>query len=229
VRLTVLELSARWDEEVAVLDEVNARIEDGPPTDLVLLPEAAIHGYVSPEGDFDLSRFAEPGGGAVSTACAAIAMVHNVHLVAPLVLREGAALYNAIACFDPDGGMKFVYRKRHPWFPETWATPGPEAPPLVEIGGRTVTAAICFDVHFLADDAAEQLGAADVLLFPSAWVEEVDSRPQLLSALARQFGVTIANANWGPGLPRIAGQGGSAVYNPRGEVIARGQRIDVEI
>jgi hypothetical protein len=28
---------------------------------------------------------------------------------------------------------------------------------------------------------------------------------------------------------RIPGQGGSAIYGPRGEVIARGSRIDVEV
>lgn len=226
MRLTVLELAARWGEADRVLDEVDARIAAGPATDLVLLPEAALHGYVSPEGDFDLTRFAEPLDGPTAQRCAAIAHARGVHLVAPLVLREGAALYNAIVCFGPE--PVFVYRKRHPWYPETWATPGPEAPPLVEIAGRTVTAAICFDVQFLAEDAVRELTAADVLLFPSAWVEEVDSRPQLLSTLARQFGVTIANANWAPGVVRIAGQGGSSIYSPRGERIA-GERIDVEI
>lgn len=232
MRLTILELPARWDDEVAVLDEVSARIKAGPATDLVLLPEAAVHGYVSPEGDFDLARFAAPLGDGPAFACAAIALQHRVHLVAPLVLREGDALYNAIACFDPDGGVQFVYRKRHPWFPETWATPGPDAPPVVEIAGRTVTAAICFDVHFLADDAAEQLAAADVLLFPSAWVDEGDSRPPLLSALARRFELHVANANWAPGVVRIPGQGGSCIYGPRGELVARATeagRIDVEI
>jgi predicted amidohydrolase len=230
VRLTLLELAARWGTSGAVLDEVDAQIAEGPATDLVLLPEAALHGYVSPQGDFDVARFAEPLDGPTAQRCAAIARKRGVHLVAPLVLREGAALYNAIVGFGPE--PVFVYRKRHPWFPETWATPGPDAPPLVEIAGRKVTTAICFDVHFLAEDAAAQLAAADVLLFPSAWVEEIDSRPQLLSALARQFGVTIANANWGPGVVRIAGQGGSVVYNPRGETIARSgrrARIDVEV
>jgi predicted amidohydrolase len=232
VRLTILELAARWAEASAVLDEVDARLAAGPPSDLVVLPEAALHGYVSPAGDFDLTRFAEPLDGPTATRCAAIAKARGVHLVAPLVLREGAAVYNAIACFDPAGAPVFVYRKRHPWFPEEWATPGPEAPPVVEIAGRRVTCAICFDVHFLADDAAAQLAAADLLMFPSAWVEEEDSRPQLLSALARQFELSVANANWAPGVVRIPGQGGSCVFGPRGQLIARAGeagRIDVEL
>ncbi len=229
VRLTVLELPARWGRAAAVLDEVDRALAAGPATDLVLLPEAALHGYVSPDGDFDLTPFAEALDGPTATHAAALARAHRTHLVAPLVLREGTAAYNAIACFDPAGEPRFVYRKRHPWFPETWATSGPGAHPLVEIAGRTITAAICFDVHFLADEAARELAAADLLLFPSAWVEETDSRPQLLGDLARQFGLHIANANWSAGDVVVPGQGGSCVVGPRGEIVARGRRIDVEI
>lgn len=232
MRLTILELAARWADASGVLDEVDARLAAGSPTDLVVLPEAALHGYVSPAGDFDLTRFAEPLDGPTAARCAAIARARGVHLVAPLVLREGAALHNAIACFDPTGARAFVYRKRHPWFPEEWATPGGEPPPMVEIAGKRVTAAICFDVHFLAQDAAHELTAADVLVFPSAWVEEVDSRPQLLSGLARQFGLHVANANWAPGVVRVPGQGGSCVIGPRGELVAcasEAGRIDVDV
>ena len=229
VRLTVLELPARFGAASAVLDDVDRALATGGATDLVLLPEAALHGYVSPRGDFDLTRFAEPLAGQTATRAAAIARAHRTHLVTPLVLREPAGVFNAIACFDPSGAPCFVYRKRHPWFPETWASPGPEPHPIVELAGVTITAAICFDVHFLADEAASELAAADLLLFPSAWVEEVDSRPQLLGELARRFEVHVANANWAAGDVVVPGQGGSSIVGPRGEVIARGSRIDVEL
>ena len=240
MRFTAFELAAAWGDPLARLAQIAPRLID---TDVALLPEQALSGYVSPTGDFDCTRFAEPLDGPVGTACAALARERSFHLVAPLVLREGTAIFNAMACWGPDGAPVFVYRKRHPWFPETWATPGPSPAPVVAIGGVRVTIAICYDVHFLDDasgrtpasSAAEgqcggiDLAPADVLLFPSAWVEEEDSRPQLLSALARQFGLHIANANWAPGVVRIPGQGGSAVFGPRGEVIARGSRIDVEV
>jgi predicted amidohydrolase len=232
MRLTILELAATWGEAPRVLDEVEARLAGGAATDLVVLPEAALHGYVSRRGDFDLTRFAEPIEGPTAARCAAIARARAIHLVAPLVLREGEAIYNAMACFAPDGAPAFVYRKRHPWFPERWATPGPTAPPVVTIAGQRVTIAVCYDVHFLADDAAAELTDADVLLFPSAWVEQPDSRPQLLGELARAFGVTIANANWAPGVVRIPGQGGSCVVAPDGHLRARAPtagRIDVAI
>jgi predicted amidohydrolase len=231
MHLTILELPARWGDPVSVLGEVDAALRVDAATDLVLLPEAALHGYVSPDGDCDLAPFAETIDGPTATACGALAARHGVHVVAPLVLREGTALFNAMACFDPRGGLSFVYRKRHPWFPETWATPGAQAPPLVELCGVGVTIAICFDLHFLADEAARELAAADLLLFPSAWVEEPDLRLPRLAALASEFDLIIANANWAAGDVQLPGQAGSCIVGRNGDVLARAVagRLDYDL
>jgi 5-aminopentanamidase len=220
MRITLLELPARWGEPGRALDDVEARLAAGDATDLVLLPEASLCGYVSAEGDSDLAPFAEPIDGPTAARCAALAAGRDVHLVAPLVLREGDALYNAMACFAPDGTRPFVYRKRHPWYPERWATPGPSAPPVVDLCGHALTLAICYDLHFLPDDAADELRAAELLLFPSAWVEEPDLRAARLSWLARRFQLTIANANWAPGEVLVPGQGASCVLTPDGALVA---------
>ncbi len=228
MRLTILELPARWNAPRRALADVAAALAATGDADLVLLPEAALHGYVSPAGDSDLAPFAEPLDGPTARACAALAAKHAVHLVVPLVLREGDALFNAMVCFDARGEVGFVYRKRHPWMPETWATAGTDRPPLVEIGGALVTIAICYDLHFLPVDAAPELAAADVLLFPSAWVEEPDYRVSRLSRLAQRYDLTIANANWAPGDVRVPGQGGSCVVGPDGSVraVVEAGRID---
>jgi predicted amidohydrolase len=228
VRVTILELAASWNASLHVLDDVAARIATGPATDLVLLPEASLHGYVSPELDFDLAPFGEPLDGPTARRCAAIAADARVHLVAPLVLREATATYNAMACFDPRGELAFVYRKRYPWVPETWATPGPLPAPIVDIAGRSVTIAICYDLHFLGDE----LAPADVLLFPSAWVEQPDLRAARLTQLARRYELYVANANWAPGVVRVPGQGGSCAIGPDGTVLARASlcgRIDLDV
>ncbi len=221
LRVTVLELPAMWGHPGAMLDViVNDLIRKGRGTDLVLLPEASLTGYVSPVGDFDLTRFAEPIDGPTRRAVSALAKKHDVVLVAPLVLREGDACFNAMIACDGAGELLFTYRKRHPWYPETWATPGPEPAPIVTICGVRVTIAVCFDVHFLDEDAADALDACDLLLFPSAWVEERDSRPQLLGALARRHRIAIANANWGSGDVTVAGQGASSIVGPDGIPLA---------
>ena len=66
--------------------------------------------------------------------------------------------------------------------------------PLVEIAGVKLTIAICYDVHFLAEEAADVLAAADLLVFPSAWVEEEgDTRTPMFLSIAG-IGVSVALA-----------------------------------
>ena len=221
LRVTVLELPATWGDPGPALAAVDAELERGAPSDLVLLPEASLRGYVSPAGAFDLSPFAEPLDGATGRALAAIARRRRTNLVGPLVLAEGKHHYNAMVGFDRDGEAIFTYRKRHPWIPETWASAGPQRAPVIDIEGLRVTIAICYDLHFLAEDASDALDASDLLLFASAWVEEHDSRPSLFAEFARAHRIAIANANWGPGVVRVAGQGGSAILDARGAVLAR--------
>jgi predicted amidohydrolase len=219
--VTVIELPASWGNPSSALAKVETELERGPATDLVLLPEASLTGYVSADGDFDLRRFAEPADGPTARAVSELARRRSVSLVAPLVLEEDGAAFNAMVAFDRHGMPIFTYRKRHPWFPETWARAGTEPAPFVDIDGTLVTIAICFDVHFLEEDAAVTLHAADLLLFPSAWVEQDDSRPEMLASLARRHRVSVANANWAPGLVRIPGQGGSCILDTAGTTLAK--------
>jgi predicted amidohydrolase len=219
LRVSVLELPARWAQAEEALREVGDLVARGP-TDLVVLPEMSLVGYVSPAADFDLTRFAEPIDGPTVHACAEISTRHGVHLVAPLVLAEGGHVYNASIVLGPNGRVVATYRKRHPWFPERWATPGPLPPPVFEVRSVRTTLAICYDGHFLAEDGADVLSCADLLVFTSAWVDEEDSRMPLLRSLARRFGVSIANANWSQGVVEVPGQGGSCILDPNGRTLA---------
>jgi predicted amidohydrolase len=220
VRVTLLELPARYGKPQVALDEVRSALTLGPATDLVLLPEASLTGYVSPALDFDLARFAEPVAGPTAQALQALAREFHVHLAAPLIEQADGHCFNTLVGFAPDGTRFLHYRKRHPWMPETWATPGDLPWPKVEAGGLKFTAAVCFDVHFLEEEAADALTWADVLLFPSAWVqsEPDDTRTPQLAGLAQRFDVAIVNANWGPGAPAVPGQGGSCVVARDGAV-----------
>ncbi len=220
---------------------------------LVVLPETCATGYVSPRGNFDLSHFAEPADGPLARAWAALARAHDVTLVAPIVEAEMRAFYNTTLVFDPGGACVARYRKHHPWFPETWATPGAEPVGTFTLGDLRCALFVCFDVHFVRNEAAAALDAADVLVFPSAWVEgnpdrsgaegetrpdrsgaegetrpdrsgaEGETRPDeggdreaLLLEIARAHDACIINANWGAGVPRVRGQGGSLILDARG-------------
>jgi predicted amidohydrolase len=189
----------------------------------VLLSECALTGYVSPNGEFDLSVFAEPIDGPITAGLSQLAIDHGISLGASFVERLDDELFNAYVIHDPGGDRIVHYRKRHPWIPEAWATAGTEPLPRFEIGGMRCTLAVCFDVHFLAEESADELNWAEVLLFPSAWVNgdgPRDTRDRILPALARQFGLWIVNPNWGVSKPRVWGQGGSQIITPEGEIQA---------
>ena len=233
LRVTLLELPATWIDHAGQLARVERSLTSSPPGDLVLLPEAAISGYLAPDLSSDLAPFAEPLSGATAQALSGLARQFECALVGPLIERDGRRLYNAIVGFGPDGERILHYRKRHPWYPELWATAGALPYPRLELNGVQLTAAICFDVHFLEEEAEEVLRASDVLLFPSAWVDEGDARPGQLGALAAKYQLSIANANWGPGRPNVPGQGGSMALDAAGAILARaaeGQvRLDVTL
>ncbi|WP_437291652.1 carbon-nitrogen hydrolase family protein [Sorangium sp. So ce406] len=227
--VVALELPQRFGDPRASLAEID-RLLGSPAArgaELALLPELIVTGYVSPRGHSDLRRFAEPLDGESARRLAELARAHRIALAGPLVEESRGHVYNSLLVFDRDGRRIGHYRKRHPWFPERWATPGDLGTPVLDLHGAKVTAAICFDIHFVSDDAGGALDEADLLLFPTAWVDppgEGDARADLLPALARRHRIAVVNANWGPSSPALHGQGGSRILDARGRTVAAAPR-----
>lgn len=235
MRIAVLELRARFGEPEAALEEARSLLTERP-CDLALLPECSLTGYVSEDGYFDLTELAEPEGASTQIeALRSLARDAGCTVAGPFIEAEAGRAYNGFVVVGSGGEILARYRKRHPWYPETWASPGLAAHPTFVLGGVTATIAICFDIHFVEREAGRVLEASDVLLFPSAWVDDEpgDGRGPILDRIARTFGVTVVNANWGPGRPRVRGQGASRAVSPSGRqtILERdgGARLDVEI
>lgn len=190
--------------------------------DLVVLCEAALTGYVSHRGDFDLSRFAEPKGGPSTSAMRRIARAHGVALGFPLIELDGARRFNSYLVADASGELIAHYRKRRPWVPERWATPGDLGTPSFTIRGVKLTVAVCYDIHTVSRFAGATLDASDALIFPSSWVDDDadDLRDELLPKVARRHGIWIVNPNWGSGAPVWRGAGRSRILSPEGALIA---------
>jgi 5-aminopentanamidase len=232
--VTVLEVPARFDDVEGQLKWIVERLSRKAPGEIVVLPEACLTGYVSATGDFNLSRFAEPLQGHQFELLRSIATQCDTTVVGPVIERDGVHCFNSTVVIRPDGTVSAHYRKRHPWMPETWATAGTLPFPRFDVGELKCSLAVCFDVHFLAEEAADVLREIDVLLFPSAWVDDSgDARPGQLTSLAQQFDITIVNANWGVGSPHLKGQGGSMIIASSGRLLARTTssqtRLDVRL
>lgn len=219
LRLGIAQLPARHGDAAGQLARLELLLGEHR-ADLVVLPELALSGYVSPRGNFDLTAFAEPLEGETAQTLAKLARQYGVGLAGSLVERDGPCFYNSYLLFDREGRRIGHWRKRHPWYPEAWATPGNIGTPLVSFEGVQVCAGICFDLHFIEQEAWDALQAADLLLFPSAWVEERDSRNDRLTALARRHGIAVANANWGAGAPFVPSQGLSMIFDGQGNRLA---------
>jgi predicted amidohydrolase len=223
--LAALEVPSRFGDVAGTLAWIDRHLPR-VTADVVLLPEACLTGYVSPQGNFDLSRFAEPiDVGPLSVAMAQRARYFRIYLGWPLIERDAIGrCFNTYCIHAPDGRRLVRYRKRHPWYPEVWATPGDEPHPVFELGPIKATLAICYDIHFLSREAKSALDEADVLVFPSAWVEHEgydDTRRALFFDLARRFRVAIVNPNWGPGEIVMRGQGSSRIVGRDGREIVR--------
>lgn len=220
MKLALLELPARFDAfERSFADARELALRS--PADLVLLPECALTGYVDPGGACELARFAEDACGTTCAALASLAKEARAVVVGPWIERDGARVFNSVVGFDREGRRVVHYRKRHPWFPERWALEGDLPYPTLEVGGVRMTLAVCFDVHFLEREAAALLSSSDVLLFPSAWVDggPIDLRGEIFRRIAETHAISVANANWGPGVPRVRGQGRSRFVSPNGDVV----------
>jgi predicted amidohydrolase len=236
MKICALEVPAGFGDPGGQLAAIRAAIGQGAPADLVLVPECAVTGYASDDLRFDLRPFAEPLEGPTLDAYRDIAREHQLHFAGPLVEESNGVFFNTFVVVDPQGELQAHYRKRHPWFPETWATKGTLPYPDFRIAGLRLTLAVCYDIHFLAREARQSLETADVLLFPSAWVDDgaTDLRTDILGGLVRRFGLTVVNANWGQGAPRLPGQGRSRIVGPGGAVeaprlVGRVSRVAAEV
>jgi 5-aminopentanamidase len=227
MQIALVEVAARFGAPDETADMIVRATQD-LSAELVVLPECALTGYVDRWGGCDLSGVAEPAvepGDDLTSRTSPVGTLarHARSLrttwVVPLVERDRLdRLFNSVVAIDPTGHCLARHRKRHPWLPEVWATPGEDPFAVVTIAGREALLAICFDVHFLEDEAADALSRAELLVFPSAWVDDGprDLRGPIFDRLARRFDLVVANANWGPGVPRVRGQGRSRVVRPDG-------------
>ncbi len=211
---------------------------------IVVLPEAAITGYLSQ----DLKRnwhlpgrplafpfqgvhpgiAAEPVPGPSTRHFAKLAGELGVYVTVPLierdVERDGARYFNTVALVSPAGTLVAHYRKLTPWpHPEqSWATPGDLGTATYDTEYGRVGLAICFDIHTILDKYRDRELWA--LLYPIAWVD--DSEPiqwftERLPARVRKAGIFLIGANWSVERKQPwHGYGYSTILGTDGDVLA---------
>jgi deaminated glutathione amidase len=143
--------------------------------DLVMLPEAFMHDFGSP--DTNLAAIAEPVDGPFVTALAEQAQRHQTMVVSGIFETgpDVAHAYNTVVVVGPDGRLVTSYRKTHLYDSFGYResdrlAAGDSGPVTFCLAGLTCGLMTCYDLRF--PELARSLMDADtqVLLVPAAWV-----------------------------------------------------------
>jgi predicted amidohydrolase len=217
---------------------------------IIVLPEAAITGYLSQdlrttwhvsgwpidptfEGK-DPTGFAETVPGESTNQFCALAKRLGVYVTIPLVEIDRPAgksprFYNTVCLAAPDGKLVAHYRKLTPWpYPEqSWATKGDLGVATCDTEYGRVGLAICYDIHTILEKyRPKQIWA---LLYPIAWVENEHPAEwfgQKLPARVAKFNHYLIGANWSVDTPQEwRGYGYSTIISPSGEVVAQAKQL----
>jgi predicted amidohydrolase len=227
MRVAVLQLTA-GEDKTANRDRLVAAVADaaGRGADLVVGPEAAMHGFGTP--DLPLAPVAEPLDGPFVAALTGAALAYRVTVLAGMfeqVPGDAGRAFNTVVAAGPDGSLLGRYRKQHLFDALGWAEskrlePGAVDERLVfDCGEFRVGVMTCYDVRFpelgraLADDGV------DLLALPAAWVAGPLKETQwqtLVRARAIENVMYVAAADQsGPGYA-----GNAMVVDPFGVVLA---------
>lgn len=137
---------------------------------LIVLPELANSGYVfeTREEAFECSEVI--GEGPASRAWMALCAEYGCYIVAGMDERDGNNLYNASACFGPEGHVG-TFRKVHLWNEENlFFEPGNLGLPVWHTPIGRIATHICYDSWFPESHRLAALQGADIICVPTNWV-----------------------------------------------------------
>src|SRR5438132_6661575 len=161
--------------ERAVTDAVQAGAA------LAVLPEAAVTGYAFASLDEALP-VARLASAVAEDRLAALAMEHQITVICGTLEAEAEQVYNTALLLAPDG-RRHRYRKMHlPYLGvDRFATPGPDAPSVVEIDGLPAGVLIGYDLRFPEAARICALEGADLIALPTNWPVGVEFHPGLFA------------------------------------------------
>ena len=187
---------------------------------LIVHPELATTGYCWLSRE-EVAPYVEPVPGPTTDHFQQLAAQYDCYIATsfPEVDLATNVYYNCMALIGPTS-LIGVYRKIHSYISEPrWARDGDLGFPVWDTPLGRLAAIICMDAEFFEAARIPALRGADVLLFPTNWLEE---KSPSNSWMARAFenGVYFIAANR-CGLERgVQFSGGSCVLNPDGAIQA---------
>ena len=185
---------------------------------LIVHPELATTGYcwISRE---EIAPFVEPIPGPTTERFQQLAARYTCYIATsfPEVDPDTDVYYNSMVLIGPEG-LIGSYRKIHSYISEPrWARDGDLGFPVWETPLGRLAGIICMDADYFEAARIPALRGADVLLFPTNWLEEKCPSNRWM-ARAYENGVYFIAANR-CGLERgVQFSGGSCVLDPDGSI-----------
>ncbi len=187
---------------------------------LIVHPEMATTGYCWLSRE-EIAPFVEPLPGPTTDRFSQLASQYDCYIATSLPEVDTACgvYYNSLALIGP-AGLMGVYRKVHSYISEPrWARDGDVGFPVWDTPLGRLGGLICQDASFFESTRLLALRGADVLLFPTNWLDEKCPSSWWMARAFENGCYFIAADRYG--LERgVQFSGGSCIINPDGSLQA---------
>ncbi|HEV2472953.1 MAG TPA: nitrilase-related carbon-nitrogen hydrolase, partial [Chthonomonadales bacterium] len=187
---------------------------------LIVHPEMATTGYCWLSRE-EIAPFVEPLPGPTTDRFSQLAAQYDCYIATslPEVDLTSGVYYNSLALIGP-AGLIGVYRKVHSYISEPrWARDGDLGFPVWDTPLGRLGGVICQDASFFESTRLLALRGADVLLFPTNWLDEKCPSSWWMARAFENGCYFIAADRYG--LERgVQFSGGSCIINPDGTLQA---------
>ncbi len=183
LRVAACQIDPQLGEIEVNLDRIGRAVGEAAAAGAVLavLPEAAVTGYAFASLD-EARPVARRAGAVAADFVAGLADQHRLTVICGTLEAQGDEVFNAALMATPDG-RRYTYRKMHLPFlgVDRFATPGPDAPTVVEVDGLRIGVLICYDLRFPEAARMCALEGADLIALPTNWPVGVDFHPGIFA------------------------------------------------
>jgi 5-aminopentanamidase len=183
LRVAACQIDPQLGEVDANLERIAKAVTDAATqgATFIVLPEAAVTGYAfaSLAEALPVARKAET---VAEKVLAGLAGTHRATIVCGSLEANGDEVFNVALVLLPDG-RQMRYRKMHLPFLgiDRYATPGPDAPAVIETDGFRFGVLICYDLRFPEAARICALEGADIIALPTNWPVGVQFHPDLFA------------------------------------------------
>lgn len=148
---------------------------------IVVLPEAAVSGYMNPakdttwtkgipgEGEMKVQDVAETIDGEYVKKYIKLADDLNIFLTVPFIEQEDENFFNTVLLVSPEGKIVIHHRKKALWTQGdgSWCSEGDIDPKVIETEYGRIGVMICYDVHYMPEQLKNL--KADIVLYSVGW------------------------------------------------------------